>query len=92
VNVVIPDEQLQGLAVSERDLLTDIAIGLYTRDQISLGRAAEIAMCSVSDFQAELAHRRIPIRYGLDDLRQDNGVLNDLPGPAGGKPSGKPQG
>jgi len=75
VNVVIPDEHLQGLAVSERDLLTDIAIGLYTRDQISLGRAADIARRSVSDFQAELAHRRIPIRYGLDDLRQDTRIL-----------------
>jgi predicted HTH domain antitoxin len=79
MNLTIPDERLEGVTVSERDVLIDIAIGLYKRGEVSLGRGGEIARLSVLEFQSELARRRIPINYDLDDLREDILVLNDLP-------------
>jgi predicted HTH domain antitoxin len=78
MKLTIPDERLEGVTVSPRDVLIDIAIGLYKRQEISLGRGAEIAGLTVEGFQMELTRRRTPINYDLDDLREDILVLNDL--------------
>jgi predicted HTH domain antitoxin len=37
----IPNERIGNLKLDERDLITDIAIGLYKREEVSFGRAAE---------------------------------------------------
>jgi len=58
--------------------MTDIAIGLYKREQVSLGRAAEIAGVSSPQFLSELGRRRIPINYDVDDLRADTKQKNLL--------------
>ena len=71
----IPAERLGNVALSERDALVDIAIGLYKREQVSLGRAAEIAGRTSVELLAELGSRRIPINYGVDDLRSDMATL-----------------
>ena len=65
----IPSERLNNVTLDERDAVVDIAIGLYKREQVSLGRAAEVAGLSSVAFLAELGSRRIPINYGVDDLR-----------------------
>lgn len=74
----IPDERLGDLAISERDALVDVAIGLYKRDSVSLGRAAEIAGLATPEFLNELQRRRIPINYDPDDLKQDLESLGRL--------------
>ena len=71
MTLTIPTERLGNLALDERDALVDVAIGLYKRQTVSLGRAAEVAGLSSSEFLAELGRRRIPINYGVDELRQD---------------------
>ncbi len=43
MTLTIPDERIGNLTLDERDMMTDIAIGFYKREQVSLGRAAEIA-------------------------------------------------
>lgn len=79
MTVTIPAERLANVALDERDALVDIAIGLYKRDQVSLGRAAEIAGLSAPQFLAELGRRRIPINYEATDLRADLKTLQGLP-------------
>jgi len=49
-------------------VLVDIAIGLYKREQVSLGRAAEIANMSSPAFLNELGRRKIPINYEINDF------------------------
>ena len=71
VTVNISEERLRSVALNERDAVTDIAIGLYKREQVSLGRAAEIAGLSTPEFLNELGRRRIPINLEVDDLRAD---------------------
>jgi predicted HTH domain antitoxin len=78
MTVTIPTERLGDVALSERDAVVDIAIGLYTRDQVSLGRAAEIAGLSSPEFLAELGRRQIPINYDVDDLRAGLKALEKL--------------
>jgi predicted HTH domain antitoxin len=77
MTVTIPDDRIGDIQVSERDALVDIAIGLYKREQVSLGRAAEIANVSSPAFLDELGRRKIPINYGVDDLRQDLSSLRE---------------
>jgi len=77
MTVTIPSERLGNVALTERDAVVDIAIGLYKREQVSLGRAAEVAGLSSVDFLAELGRRRIPINYGVDDLKSDVSALNE---------------
>ena len=65
------------LKLTETDVMTDIAIGLYKREQVSLGRAAEIAGVSSPKFLEELGRRRIPINYDVEDLRADIATLGN---------------
>lgn len=51
--------------------LLDVAIGIYKREQWSLGRCAKIVGMSRSEFQDELGNREIPINYDTADLDQD---------------------
>jgi len=43
-------------------------IGLYKREQVSLGRAAEISGLSSPDFLNQLGRRRISINYEAEDV------------------------
>ena len=76
--VTIPSERLANITLNERDALADIAIGLYKREQVSLGRAAEISGLSSPEFLNELGRRRIPINYEAKDLRVDLDTLKGL--------------
>jgi len=77
MTLIIPDERIGNLKLDERDVMTDVAIGLYKREQVSLGRAAEIAGLSSPEFLGELGRRRIPINYDVDDLNADVASLGD---------------
>ena len=77
MTVTIPSERLGSVPLTEHDAVVDIAIGLYKREQVSLGRAAEVAGVSSPEFLAELGRRRIPINYGVDDLKLDVASLNE---------------
>ena len=78
MTVTIPSERLANITLNERDALVDIAIGLYKREQVSLGRAAEISGSSSPEFLNELGRRRIPINYEAKDLRVDLDALKGL--------------
>ncbi len=79
MTLTIPTERLGNVELDEHDAVVDIAIGLYKRQAVSLGRAAEIAGISSVDLLAELGRRHIPINYGVDELRKDVAVLGKLP-------------
>ncbi len=78
MTLTIPTERLGNVVLDERDAVVDIAIGLYKRQMVSLGRAAEVAGRSSPEFLAELGRRHIPINYGVDELREDAIALGKL--------------
>ncbi len=78
MTLTIPTERLGNVALDEHDAAVDIAIGLYKRQAVSLGRAAEIAGISPVDLLSELGRRHIPIKYGVDELSKDVAVLGKL--------------
>jgi predicted HTH domain antitoxin len=78
MTLTIPSERLGNVALDERDAVVDIAIGLYKRQAVSLGRAAEVAGISSVELLAELGRRHIPINYGVDELREDLAAFGKL--------------
>ena len=78
MTLTIPTERLGNVALDERDAVVDIAIGLYKREAVSLGRAAEVAGISSVEMLAELGRRHIPINYGVEELREDISTLEKL--------------
>lgn len=57
-----------------------LAIALYTKKDLTLGQAAEVAGLSQADFQRELGARRIPINYTMEDLESDLQTVRELTG------------
>ena len=78
MTLTIPSERLGNIRLDERDAVVDIAIGLYKREEVSLGRAAEIAGMTSPTFLTELARRRIAINYNTEDLHSDLNTLKKL--------------
>jgi len=77
--IVIPDEILEGSGLTVEDIRLDVAISLYQREKVSLGKAAEIAGMNRWEFQKELAERKIPtINYSVEDLERELKALSSL--------------
>lgn len=78
VLIEIHDDALRGLQLTQTQAVLDLAVGLFTERRVTLGRAAEIARMTQSDFQRELGRRGISIHYDVDDLRADLRTLAAL--------------
>jgi predicted HTH domain antitoxin len=57
--------------LSEAEVRRELAIVLYQREKLSLGRAAQLAGMKKFEFNALLADRGIPMHYGVEELKQD---------------------
>ena|SRR3989344_2351237 len=61
--------ELLALAVKEK--LLDLALDKYSKREVSLGRAAELAKLSLTDFMKVASERRIFVNYSIDMLKED---------------------
>lgn len=64
--------------LSETEVRRELAIVLYQREKLSLGRAAQLAGMKKFEFNGLLADREIPMHYDEADLRQDLATLQGL--------------
>lgn len=80
MKVTVPRQAQGACPVSEAELLTDLAIELYTREKLSLGRAARLAGMDRWAFNDLLAARDVPMHYDRADLRRDLETLRSLAG------------
>jgi predicted HTH domain antitoxin len=67
--VVLPEDIERQFTPEEIKL--HLALGLFLDDRVGLGRGAEIAGLSQSEFLHELGKRRIPVHYDETDARAD---------------------
>lgn len=75
--VVITDETLAALRMTEEDFRHEVAVVLFRDGRLTLARAAELAALPRISFQKLLASRRIPVRYDFDDFCTDLKTLRD---------------
>ena len=71
MTLTIPDEAIAGMQLTPDEARIDLAVGLFAAGRVTLARGARIAGKRFLDFQRELAHRHIPIHYGVSDFEQD---------------------
>lgn len=64
--------------LSQQSAALHLAIGLFVTEEATLGQAAEIARCSQAEFLKELGRRKIPLRYGPEELAEDVRVVESL--------------
>ncbi len=75
IDLHIPEDVIRSLRLPtdevEEELRRDLAIVLYARGALSVGKAAEFAGITRREFDDLLGRRRIRRQYGEDDLDED---------------------
>ena len=71
MSIVIDDETLQTLQMSEAEMLAEIAILLFQQERFTLGQASRFARMNQLQFQRLLASRQISLHYDVTELRED---------------------
>ena len=74
----ISDQILQASGLTEEELTLEIAVALYQREILSLGKAADFAGLHRMAFQAALSEREVPLNYDVEDLEDDLKTLDKL--------------
>jgi predicted HTH domain antitoxin len=68
-----------GFGLEASEVLLEVAVCLFDRDQISVGVAARIAGLSLNDMLKELSKRQIPVvRYSDDDFKDEMKRIDSL--------------
>ena len=78
MSLVISDEVIQQLHLSEKDLQIEIALMLYQAKKMTLGQASKFVGTTQLGFQKILASHNIPLNYDMKELERDVETLNIL--------------
>ena len=78
MSIIISEDILYATRMTEAEFLQEVAILLYQKGKLSLGKASKLAKLGRIEFQLLLASRQIPINYGIDDFEADLDTLRNL--------------
>ena len=59
------------LSEAVKQKLAELALEKYSKKEVSLGRAAELAKLPLADFMVKAAERKIPVNYSKESLERD---------------------
>jgi predicted HTH domain antitoxin len=75
LTIEIPDEAVRAMRMTDSEaraeLRKELALALYCRGALSLGKAVEIAGVTRAEFESVLARRRIERPYTVAELERD---------------------
>ena len=71
MTIVISNEVLHNVEMSEDQMLQEIAIMLFQQERFTLAQASRFAHMNQLEFQKLLANRQIPLHYDIAELRED---------------------
>jgi predicted HTH domain antitoxin len=75
MSVIIPDELIRAAGLTEQEMRLEIAVTLYDRAKLSVGKAAEVAGMDSYRFRQLLASRGFELDYDAQDFEDDLGTL-----------------
>lgn len=78
MKLTLPDTLIEGITLNEKDILFELALGLYVDRKATLGQAARLAGMSRPAFLDALGERHVPIHYDEADLEADLRTLRTL--------------
>lgn len=71
MSLIISDETLNSVGLSDQELLIEIAVMLFQQERMSLGQASKLANLNYVQFQELLAKRNIPLHYDIEEFEED---------------------
>jgi predicted HTH domain antitoxin len=75
VMLEVPEEVVEAIKLPprevEQELLRELAVALYRRGVLSLGKARVLAQMTRWEFEECLGHRGVPRHYDQADLAED---------------------
>jgi len=77
MTICLDNRVIDDLQISPAKLLTDLALGLYADNQLSLQQAADLAEMSAAAFLTFAGDCGVTVRYDMDDLNHDLAVLRE---------------
>jgi predicted HTH domain antitoxin len=78
LNLEIPAEVLTAAHMSLDEVRVELAITLFRRERLSVGRAAELAKMPLGDFLTVLAARKIGPHMDADEAMRDAAMLAEM--------------
>ncbi|MBO1346170.1 MAG: UPF0175 family protein [Hormoscilla sp. GUM202] len=78
MSVIITDEILTKIRMTEAEMHQEIAVMLFQKEKFTLAQASRFANMHRIAFQHLLASRRIPVHYGVEDFEQDIKNLREM--------------
>ena len=78
MSLTISDEILEATGMSEVELKQEIAVLLFRKEKLTLGKASQLAGMSQLQFQHLLASRQIPVHYDVAEFEEDLKTLQEL--------------
>lgn len=78
MSIIIPDDIVQSARISESELKVEIAVLLFDKYSISIGKARHFAGMNLLEFQREISSRGICIHYDVEEFEQDIKTLKEL--------------
>jgi predicted HTH domain antitoxin len=78
MTIELPDVTLGSQPLTSKQARLDFAVGLYSGQHASLGRAARLAEISSTDFMHELGRRGICLNYTVEDIEHDMRMVDEL--------------
>jgi|CXWL01.1.fsa_nt_gi predicted HTH domain antitoxin len=74
--ITVPDSIVKNSGLTEAQVRLGVAISLFQMEIFTLAQAAKVAGLHRVQFQEELAKRKIPVHYGIEELEEDMKTLN----------------
>ena len=78
MTVTFSKDILLATQMTEGELLVELAVMLFEKDKLSLGKAAQMAGMNKLEFQKLLGSREISPHYGVEEYEQDLETLKKL--------------
>jgi predicted HTH domain antitoxin len=77
MSLVVSDLVLEELNMTDSELWLELVVLLFQQKRISIGKASRLANMHLLQFQHELAIRKIPIHYDVEDFEADLQTLQE---------------
>lgn len=79
VQIDIPQEILDSARLTPEQIKQELALSLYAKRRLSVGKAHELAGMSLWQFRQLLASHAIPVHYDEDELSDDLENITSVP-------------
>lgn len=78
MSLVIPDDILAATGMTAGELAREIAVFLFEKEKLTMGKACRLAAMDRIEFQRLLADRKIPVHYNVAEFESDLETLKEL--------------